>query len=277
MNPGRTEPNSRAELTALLSSGKHAPRKLKRAQVLLAADAGASDDVIATSVGVSGSTIYRTKRRFVLGNLEAALSEDSRLRADRKLSGKEEALLVATACSSPPKGRARWTTLDPLAGELVRLTEHDTISREIVRRRLAKNDLKPWRKDVWCIPQVDGGFVACMADVLDLYAEQPDPKRPVVCFDESPTQLIGEVGEPVPATPCQFERYDCEYKRNGTVNLFVFLDVHRPWRKVKVTDSRAAVDFAACMHELADVHFPKAERIRVVLDNLSTHSAGALY
>ncbi len=77
----------------------------------------------------------------------------------------------------------------------------------------------------------------------------------------------------VPAKPGQLERYDCEYRRNGTANLFIFLDVHRPWRKVKVTDSRAA----ACMRELAEVHFPKAERIRVVLDNLSTHSAGALY
>ena len=101
--------------------------------------------------------------------------------------------------------------------------------------------------------------------------KQPDPKRPVVCFDESPTQLIGEVRQPIPAEPGQLERYDCEYKRNGTANLFIFLDVHRPWRKVKVTDSRAAVDFAACMRELTDVHFPEAERIRVVLDNLSTH------
>ncbi len=100
---------------------------------------------------------------------------------------------------------------------------------------------------------------------------------PVVCFDESPTQLIGEVRLPIPAEPSQLERYDCEYKRNGTANLFIFLDVHRPWRKVKVTNNRAAVDFATCMRELTDVHFPKAERIRVVLDNLSTHSVGALY
>ena len=266
----------RAELTALLSGGKHAVRKLKRAQILLAADAGASDDDIATSVGVGGSTVYRTKQRFVLGNLEAALREEPRPGAGRKLSGKEEALLVATACSNPPVGRARWT-LDLLAGELVRLTEHASVSRETVRRRLAENDLKPWRKDMWCIPKVDGEYVARMEDVLDLYAEEPDPKRPVVCFDESPTQLIGEVRQPIPAAPGQLERYDCEYKRNGTANLFIFLDVHRSWRKVKVTDSRAAVDFAACMRELTDVHFPKAERIRVVLDNLSTHSAGALY
>jgi transposase len=266
----------RAELTALLSGGKHAARKFKRAQILLAADAGASDEEIARSVGVGGSTVYRTKRRFVLGNLAAALSEEPRPGASRKLSGKEEALLVATACSSPPAGRARWT-LELLAGELVRLTEHANVSRETVRRRLAENDLKPWRKDMWCIPQVDAEYVARMEDVLDLYAELPDPKRPVVCFDESPIQLIGEVRKPTPAKPGQIERYHCEYRRNGTANLFVFLDVNRPWRKVKVTQRRTAEDFAMCMRELTDVHYPTAERIRVVLDNLSTHSAGALY
>jgi transposase len=266
----------RDELKALLSGGKHAARKLKRAQILLAADAGVSDDAIAASVGVGGSTVYRTKQRFVVGNLEAALSEAPRPGAGRKLAGKEEALLVATACSNPPQGRSRWT-LELLAGELVRLTEHDGVSRETVRRRLAENHLKPWRKDMWCIPRVDGEYVARMENVLDLYAEEPDPQRPVVCFDESPTQLIGEVRQPTPAKPGQLERYDYEYKRNGTANLFVFLDAHRPWRKVKVTASRAATDFAECMRELTDVHFPEADCIRVVLDNLSTHKPGSLY
>jgi transposase len=266
----------RDQLTTLLSGGKHPARKLKRAQILLAADDGASDREIARNVGIGGSTVFRTKRRFVLGNLEAALREEPRPGAQRKLSGKEEAVLVATACSRPPPGRARWT-LELLAGELVRLTEHVSISRETVRRRLAENQLKPWRKDMWCIPQVDAEYVARMEDVLDLYAEAPDASRPVVCFDESPVQLIGEVRQPIAAKPGQLERYDYEYKRNGTANLFVVLDVHRPWRKVKVTNSRTAVDFAACMRDLADVHFPKAERIRIVLDNLSTHSAGALY
>jgi transposase len=266
----------REQLTALLSGGKCAARKLKRAQILLAADAGASDAAIATGVVVGGSTVYRTKRRFVLGDLELALSEEPRPGAERKLSGKEEALLVATACTSPPEGRKRWT-LELLAGEMVKLTEHEGLSRETVRRRLAENDLKPWRKDMWCIPRIDGNYVARMEDVLDLYAEPADPKRPVVCFDESPTQLIGEVREPIPAKPGQRERFDCEYRRNGTVNLFVFLDAHRPWRKVKVTESRAARDFAHCMRELVDTHYPQAELIRVVLDNLSTHSPGALY
>jgi len=266
----------RLELEALLSSGKHASRKLKRAQILLAADAGASDETIALAVRVSGSTVYRTKRRFVEGNLELALSEEPRPGAARKLSGKETALLVATACSNPPQGRKRWT-LELLADAMVKLTEHESLSRETVRRRLAEDDLKPWRKDMGCIAQVDGAYVARMEDVLDLYAEDDDPKRPVICFDESPTQLIGETRLPIPAEPGQPERYDCEYKRNGTANLFVFVDAHKSWRHVKVTDHRAASDFAHCMRDLADTHYPEAERIRVVMDNLSTHTPGALY
>jgi transposase len=266
----------REELSTLLRGGCHAARKLKRAQILLAADEGVGDERIAATLRVSGSTIYRTKRRFVEANLEGALSEEPRPGGERKLSGKEEALLVATACSTPPPGRARWT-LELLADALVKLTDHEELSRETVRRRLAENHLKPWRKDMWCIPTVDGEYVARMEDVLDLYAEAPDPNRPVVCFDESPTQLIGEAREPIPAKPGQLERYDCEYRRNGTVNLFVFLDAHRPSRKVKVTDRRTNQDFAHCMRDLANADFPDAPIIRVVMDNLSTHSAGSLY
>ena len=266
----------RAQLTAMSSGGKRAARKPKRAQILLAADAGIGDEAIADSVSVGGSTVYRTKRRLVEGNLELGLSEEARPGAARKLSGKETALLVATVCSNPPEGRKRWT-LDLLAGAMVGLTEHEGLSRETVRRRLAEDDLKPWLRKMWCIPQVDGTYVARMEDVLDLYAEDDDPKRPVVCFDESPTQLIGELREPIPAAPGQPERYDCEYRRNGTANLFVFLDTHKSWRHVKVTDHRTARDFADCMRDLADLHYPEADRIRVVMDNLSTHTAGALY
>src|SRR3982075_2875802 len=266
----------REELAAMLGGGKHAARKLKRAQILLAADRGGRDEEIARTVRVSLSTVGRTKRRFVEGNLERALSEEPRPGAERKLTGKEEALLVAPACAKPPAGHKRWT-LTLLADTMVKLTDHDSLSGETVRRRLAENDLKPWRRDMWCIPHVDGEYVARMKDVLDLYAEAPDPDRPVVCFDESPVQLIGEVRQPIPAEPGQLERYDCEYRRNGTVNLFVCVDVHRPWRKVKVTERRAAVDYAHCMRDLVDVHYPDAACIRVVQDNLSTHSAGSLY
>ena len=265
-----------ADLKQLVSGGKRSARRIKRAQILLASSSGQRDEDIAASLGVGRSTVLRTKRRFVLEGLEQALSEDPRPGGRRKLSGREEALLVATTCSKPPEGRARWT-LELLAGEIVKLTEHPEVSRETVRRRLAENDLKPWRKDMWCIPKVDAEFVARMEDVLDLYAETPDPKRPVVSFDESPTQLIGEVRRPIPAEPGQLERYDSEYRRKGTANLFIILNVHRPWRRVKVTDRRTSVDFAHRMRELTDEDFPDADLIRVVLDNLSTHTPAALY
>lgn len=266
----------RSGLRALVQGGKGAVRRLKRAQILLAADAGSTDEAIAANVSVGTSTVYRTKRRFVEEGLDVALSEDPRPGAERKLAPKEEALLVAVACSEPPAGRARWT-LSLLADEMIRLTQHESLSSETIRRRLAEKELKPWLKKMWCIPKVDAEYVARMEDVLELYAEPSDPQRPVVCFDETPRQLIGESRVAVAAKPGQPARVDYEYVRNGTANVFVFLDVHRPWRHAKVTDRRAAGDFAICMRELVDKHYPRAERIRVVLDNLSTHTPAALY
>lgn len=266
----------RVQLASMVLGGKAAVRKLKRAQILLAADAGSSDEEIARNVSVGTSTVYRVKQRFVEHGLERALSEAPRPGAERKFDASDEALLIAVACSKPPAGRARWT-LQLLAGEMVRLTTHESVSDETVRRRLAEIDLKPWREKMWCIPKVDGEFVARMEDVLALYAEPPDNKRPVVCFDETPRQLIGEARVPIPAEPGKLARYDYEYVRNGTANIFMFVDVNRPWRHAKVTDQRTGADFADCMRELVDEHYPEADRIRVVLDNLSTHSPSALY
>lgn len=116
-----------------------------------------------------------------------------------------------------------------------------------------------------------------MEDVLDVYALPLDPQRPQVCFDERPVQLLSDVFEPLPAQPGQARRYDYEYERQGTANLFVMCQPLAGWREVKVTDQRKKVDFAHCMKDLVDVHFPDATVIRVVLDNLNTHTPGALY
>lgn len=266
----------RAELRDFVNGGSQMVRKVKRAQALLAADEGYADGDIASMVCIGTSTVYRVKRRFVEGGLEPALNDDPRPGGSRKLTGKEEALLVATACSKPPEGRAKWT-MELLADAFVRMTAHKSLSAETVRRRLSEKRIKPWQEKMWCIPNVDPEYVARMEDVLDLYAEKPSPDEPVVCFDESPTQLIGEVRTAIPATSGKPARIDYEYKRNGTANLFVFLDAHRSWRHVKVTERRTCSDFAECMRDLVDVHYPAARRIRVVLDNLSSHSEAALY
>jgi len=124
---------------------------------------------------------------------------------------------------------------------------------------------------------VNAEFVAAMEDVLELYEQPADPQRPRVCFDETPKQLIAETRQPLPARPGQPERYDYEYRRNGTCNLFLFFSPDLGWRHVAVTDQRTKVDFAHQMKWLADERFPEAEVIRVILDNLNTHRPAALY
>jgi hypothetical protein len=119
--------------------------------------------------------------------------------------------------------------------------------------------------------------VAALEDVLDLYELPEAPRRPVVCFDELPYQLVSETRTPQPPRPGRAGRYDYEYKREGTANLFLHFAPKLGWRHVAVTDRRTAQDFAQQMRALVDEHFPEAEVIRLVSDNLNTHTPAALY
>ena len=116
-----------------------------------------------------------------------------------------------------------------------------------------------------------------MEDVLELYAEPLDETRPVVCMDELSKELHGQVAEPIPAEPGRTAKEDYEYTRNGTANVFLLLCPLLGWRHLEVTSRRGYLQFAQVMKALVDDHFPKAEKIRVVLDNLNTHVFGALY
>jgi hypothetical protein len=138
-------------------------------------------------------------------------------------------------------------------------------------------------------PEADGEFVWRMEDVIQTYMRPYDPKKPVVCFDEASKQLFGEVqptlgpqpGKPAqedqPAQPGKPARKDNEYERKGVCNQFMMCEPLRGWRHVKVTARRTRVDYAACVRELVEVHYPEAEVIRLVQDNLNTHSGGSLY
>ena len=129
---------------------------------------------------------------------------------------------------------------------------------------------------MWCIPEVSAEYVAAMEDVLDVYEAPYDEKRPVVCFDESPQQLIAEVREPIPATPDHPECIDVEYCRNGVRNLMMISEPKRGLRKVLITERRTKIEFAQTMRHIVGM-FPQAEVIRVVLDNLNTHKVASFY
>jgi len=116
-----------------------------------------------------------------------------------------------------------------------------------------------------------------MEDVLELYAEPFNAEQPVVCVDERPCMLHDDTRPPLPAKPGRKARFDYEYQRNGTCNLFMIYQHGAGWRHAEVTERRTKTDFAHLMRDLVDVHFPHAEKIRVVLDNLNTHTPASLY
>lgn len=131
---------------------------------------------------------------------------------------------------------------------------------------------------MWCIPpDRDCEFVAAMEDVLEVYKRPEDPTRPVVCLDESSKQLVGEIRTPLPPAPGVPARYDCEYVRNGTANLFMAFEPLAGWRNVEVTDGRRRVDWAWFVKGLLDGRYRDAERVVLVMDQLNTHSPASLY
>ena len=273
----------RENLGCILKTGKRAAATRCHAQILLNADEGEDgcslvNEEIADISNMSLRTINRVRKKFVEEGLEASLNR--KLFSEKrptKLEGKGEAHLVAFYCSQAPEGRARWT-LNLLTDKLIELSIVESVSRATVGRTLAKNEIKPWQKKEWCIPpEANGEFVCAMEDVLDVYQRPYDEKFPVVCMDESPKQLTKERRESIAAKPGSLQKFDTQYERNGTQNIFISFEPLAGKRRVKVTDQRTKIDWAYFMKDLVDKDYPDAEKIILVCDNLNTHSGGALY
>ena len=263
-------------LKKMIRAGRHSTQAITRARILLKTDEGWTAPQVSTALDVSERTVRRVKRRYVEEGLEEVLRHHNSPNPYRKVDDRVEAHLIALACSPAPEGHEHWT-LRALAGKAVELGLVESLSHETVRLHLKKNTLKPWRKQQWCIPKAGGEFVAAMEDVLDLYAEPYDPQRPVVCFDETSTQLLAETRTPLPARPGQPKREDYEYVRGGTRNLFLTCEPKAGWREVAITQRRTMQDFAHQMRWLVDAAYPDVPVIRLVLDNLNTHRVASLY
>lgn len=269
--------DERENLLKLIGSGTARARTISRARILLKANEGWQDKEISRALEVSIPTVERVRKRFVFEGFEASLKQRrSQRKYSRKLDGEQEARLIALVCSTPPEGYGRWS-LRLLADRVVQMKVIDSISHETIRQVLDDNELKPWRREEWCIPAANAEFVYHMEDVLDVYKRPINPKRPLVCFDESPEQLVSETRQALPMMPGQLEKYDYEYQRAGVSNLFMFFAPLQNWRTVKVTQRRTKADWAYCMRDLTDIHFPEAEKIVVVQDQLNTHSPACLY
>ncbi len=139
-----------------------------------------------------------------------------------------------------------------------------------------KNDLKPWQKHQWCLTNIDGEFIARMEALLDLYELPYNPDFPVICFDERPCQLIGNVIAPLPVRPGEAQKEDYHYKRNGTCSIFVAVEPLSGLRVIRVFKQRTKKQYALFMQEFASL-YPDAKCIQLVQDNLNTHSFGSFY
>ena len=205
-----------------------------------------------------------------------SLHDKVQQRRRQALTGQQAAHLIAITCSPAPDGH------DRLPRALARTESRGVgLCKEHFPQHhpppAQKNELKPWRHEHWCLPTVGGEFVAAMEDVLDLYEEPYDPQYPTVCLDEKPVVLHADVQPPVPVSPGQPERVDYEYERLGTRNLFVMVEPLAGWRHVEVTEQRTMQDYAKVVRWLVDEVYPHAEYIRLVQDNLNTHTPASLY
>ncbi len=275
----------REQLRHMLSAGKAASRKLTRARILLKADRNgpdreSTDMAISAALEVTPRTVANVRQAFVEEGVEVALNGHStRNHRMCKIDGTCEAHLVALLCQPAPRGYARWT-LRLLADRLVKLEQVPltSVSHETVRQTLRTNKLKPWQQEEWCIPpNKSGEFVSRMEDILDIYTRPDDPLHPTVCIDELSKQLISETRLPLPFAPDRPGRYDYEYERKGTCNIYLIFAPFRGRRWIKVTEHRGYHDWAHLMRDLVDVHFPEAESTTLVVDNLNVHVAAALY
>src|SRR5665647_941951 len=237
------------ELQLIINKGSHTSQTFRAAYILLNCDEGEYSDKVTNEqiskvLKVGMRTIDRIKKQFIEEGMEAVLERRSTTRVyDIKADGDMEAKLVTLCCSEPPKGFSKWS-LRLLADKMVELNYVESISHVTVRTVL-KN---PY----------NAAF-------------------PVICMDESPKQLIEEGKPSVPMKPGQDARVDYEYVRHGVVNIFMANEPLMGKRYVQVTEFKTKRDWAKFVKRIADEWYPKAKKIKLVMDNFKTHDASAFY
>lgn len=265
---------NKRKLRAIKATTKN-KRVHNRAMVLLLIDKGKSVAEIARLEILSESAVKNVVGRYIDGGIDLALFDKPRSGRPSIFSPADKQRIAAKACAQPPEGQARWTV-----ALLTKEVENDkkifSASRETVRMALHAHQLKPWLQKMWCVPILNGEYIERMEDVLDLYEKPYDPKRPVVCLDEKPCQLLDHSRLPVPPSLKNgIKKVDYEYKRKGTANVFCAVEPQRGRHFTKVTERRTKLDFAEFLKDVSE-SYPNAKIIELVMDNLNTHNETSL-
>lgn len=252
------------------------PRVIRRANILNCLHLGYASAQIAQILNVDPKTVTNVGNAYLEGGLDSALYDEERSGRPIDFDDRERSRIVAMVCSQPPRGFYRWT-LDLIVEEAQKRQLVDgQISRETVRVILQEHDLKPWQEKMWCIAELNEEYIERMEDVLDVYQRPYDPQRPVICVDEKPVALFSDATPRLPPRgPGEVLLKDYEYQRSGSANVFCAVEPKAGVYINKVTECRDGLEFSIFMTELAG-RYESAQKIVLVMDNLSTHSVEIL-
>ncbi len=267
--------DQRCRLQLLVSQATAAPRTLTRAQILLLADAAMADGAIATAVSVSLGTVKRIRQRFAEEGVNTAIEDRQQSAFRRNLSANGTSTIVAQGTTRGSTPERVWT-LKLVEDKFVEFTVGNRRDQAHLPRLTAEAGER-WRPLVWRVPARSPTFAWRMEDVLALYAEPYNPRRPLVCFDERPYHLIAHTPEATAEPSATGAPFEGRYRRAGTGYLFMMFQPQRAWRQVAVMERRSAVEVAHCLQALVDVYFPEAECLQIVAGNVTTYTPAVLY
>lgn len=265
--------NDLLALKKLIRSGA-AGHEVIRAMTLLLRHKGQTRAEVADVLDITTRTVTNICSNYSELGYKRAIQDDPRPGQPIKYDDSDRAQIIALVCADPPEGFDRWT-LELLRNESIDREIVKDISKEQIRIILSEHDLKPWQQKMWCIPKLNEEYIARMEDILDLYEKEKDPKRPLVCVDEKPVILFEDKREPILMSEGSPKKVDYEYKRNGSVNVFVAVEPKEGVYTAKITNARTGIEFAHFLKSLSE-KYSAADSIDLVMDNLNTHKLTSL-
>jgi transposase len=263
----------KSKILEILKKGTEA-RVIYRANALNLRSKGLTMIEVADFLEITSRTVFNIEKNYEDGGLSKALYDDPRPGTPIKFDARVKSNIIAFVCSDPPEGFDRWT-LELLQEKSIKEKIVDSISLESVRVILKEHDIQPWRQKSWCVPDLDEEFIERMEDVLKVYEKPKNNKKPLVCIDEKPIQLLDEVRPPSGLAPGEIKKVDFEYKRNGTCSVFCAVEPHSGKYINTVTERRTGNDFAKFLSSV-ERRYSEAEKIILVMDNLNTHKLKSL-
>lgn len=278
------------------TGNRYSAREILHAQVLIhrndsKPESKKNNRELAEWLDISPTTINQIRRVYSENGLQAALHRKTRITPSvaSKIIGNLKAKVIATALGPPSDGYSRWT-LRLLEKHCMEKQYIISVSYITIEELLNTNEFRPHLSKYWCIPkQNDASFVANMEDVLDIYQYPYRSDVLVICMDEKPIQLLGEIRERIYAKPVHInpdtqikkvgycEKTDSEYVRCGTTSIFMFIEPLGGWQHTCAHEHRTKGDCAKMILEIADGFYPSCERIIVVSDNVNTHDKASFY